>query len=66
MCAWSMRAGEAGTREEVLKEIWAWARPTALAGTPARLQTVWTLESPESLWARHAENPNMAGAAAGH
>lgn len=49
----------------MLKEIWAWARPTQLVGTPARAQTVWTLESPKSLWARHAENPNMAGDSAG-
>ena len=35
--------------------------PSMVAGSAARLLTVWTLEPKLSLWARHAENPNMAG-----
>ena len=35
--------------------------PSMVAGSAARMSTVWTLEPKLSLWARHAENPNMAG-----
>ena len=35
--------------------------PSMVAGSAARMSTIWTLEPKLSLWARHAENPNMAG-----
>lgn len=38
--------------------------PSMVAGSAARMSTVWTLEPKLGLWARHAENPNMAGESA--
>ena len=38
--------------------------PSMIAGSATRMSTVWTLEPKLSLWARHAENPNMAGESA--
>ena len=48
--------------DEILRSIWQWAVPSMLAGSAARASTVWTIEPVDTLWARHAENPNMAGA----
>ena len=38
--------------------------PSMIAGSAACMSTVWTLEPKLSLWARHAESPNMAGESA--
>ncbi|BDA45757.1 Tubulin-tyrosine ligase-like protein 12 [Coccomyxa sp. Obi] len=40
--------------------LWRWVRPTMLAGSPSRAVTIFSLEAKEALWARHAENPNIA------
>ena len=57
-------AGAEADPDQVLSQIWRWAVPSMVAGSAARMSTVWTLEPKLSLWARHAENPNMAGESA--
>ncbi|CAK0782888.1 hypothetical protein CVIRNUC_006083 [Coccomyxa viridis] len=57
-----LSAGAEANPDQVLSQIWRWAVPSMVAGSAARMSTVWTLEPKLGLWARHAENPNMAAA----
>lgn len=53
-------AGMSAAASSVSVALWRWVRPTMLAGSPSRAVTIFSLEAKEALWARHAENPNIA------